>query len=824
MLCQGFYSVRFTISIFLSLLISAVWLWTPAIAQLGNVENRVLTLTNGLEYQGQIFESPKLDTTWGDIAAGRTQMPILIVDDGLRRTCMSDKRRDIVDMAVINNPPEEITVYQHSIDRSGNTTTPVGNILWASRFDEWGRREVRINDGSIKNLMQGITRITPTFCEVEVLQDNLPNTPKKEWNMRIATTSVPADVLNNILMRQVDPDNFDDRLSIAEFFVQAKRYQYAEAQLAKMTTEFEEYEEELLRQYELVKQAHASWQLNEIRQWYQGGNIQLANDMLSLLENRPKLSSETLAEISQLRSNFNNDVESIKTINSRITTLAEAIDADTEATAEVKDLARWIAEEVETNLNLANRNRLASFMRLQDDESLSLDQKLALAISGWIIGATAASDNFALAESLTLARPLVKKYLNAAAPDREVILEQLAELEAGHPEYLSKIVALMRPPVETDLSGIRGPDPLTIEFTVGTINGPQTYLAQLPPSYNPYRKYPCIVTLNSALANPLAQIGWWCQDFQPSMRMRRGLAARNSYIVIAPKWSRDEQTSYGFSVDEHAIVLGALRDAKRRFSIDSDRVFLTGHFSGADAAWDIGFSHPDLWAGVLPISPVASKYIKHYWKNVTGAWRDGDRDRNPIPLYFVYGERDYQAREANINLWNKYLTRSGNDTFVIEFKGRGSEGFFEESHRMFDWMDTKQRNLPDIRGFEFSVMRSTDRFFYWYEIERMKPESVIHPAVWDNTKRKSDWIVSSSIQDNRIRLRGDIGFATVYLSPEQVDFSRDIEIDSATSSAAKISLQPSTKTLLEDVRQRAERQHPFWAKVVLRDRRWSVEE
>ena len=52
-----------------------------------------------------------------------------------------------------------------------------------------------------------------------------------------------------------------------------------------------------------------------------------------------------------------------------------------------------------------------------------------------------------------------------------------------------------------------------------------------------------------------------------------------------------------------------LRDACKRFSIDIDRVFLSGHSMGGDAAWDIGLAHPDLWAGVIPIVAAADKYV-----------------------------------------------------------------------------------------------------------------------------------------------------------------------------------------------------------------------
>ena len=45
---------------------------------------------------------------------------------------------------------------------------------------------------------------------------------------------------------------------------------------------------------------------------------------------------------------------------------------------------------------------------------------------------------------------------------------------------------------------------------------------------------------------------------------------------------------------------------------------------GGDAAWDLGLSHPDLWAGVIPIVATSDKYISRYWENAKF-----------VPFYFV---------------------------------------------------------------------------------------------------------------------------------------------------------------------------------------------
>ena len=92
-------------------------------------------------------------------------------------------------------------------------------------------------------------------------------------------------------------------------------------------------------------------------------------------------------------------------------------------------------------------------------------------------------------------------------------------------------------------------------------------------------------------------------------------------------------------------MLGALRDACRRFSIDTDRVFLTGHGMGGDAAWDIAIAHPDLWAGVIPIVAAGrSSIVGRYAKNA-----------RYVTWYFVAGELDGDKMARNAAQLDRYM-------------------------------------------------------------------------------------------------------------------------------------------------------------------------
>ena len=85
---------------------------------------------------------------------------------------------------------------------------------------------------------------------------------------------------------------------------------------------------------------------------------------------------------------------------------------------------------------------------------------------------------------------------------------------------------------------------------------------------------------------------------------------RHGYITISVDWQQPHQFEYNGSLREHAAVLSALADAVRRFSVDTDRVFPHRPRPwGATPSGTSGSPTPDLWAGVIPILGVPTKFV-----------------------------------------------------------------------------------------------------------------------------------------------------------------------------------------------------------------------
>jgi len=378
-------------------------------------------------------------------------------------------------------------------------------------------------------------------------------------------------------------------------------------------------------------------------------------------------------------------------------------------------------------------------------------------------------------------------------PKAKAAPEPKAEDKVVSPPPAASPPGELQPAPDTGIPGL-------FELTVkGLPEEPQIkFWVQLPPEYDSYRRYPCLVTLNGGATTPLQQIAWWAGDYSPEARTRYSQATRHGYIVIAPQWTREHQRKYEYSAREHAAVLLTLRDACKRFAIDVDRVFLSGHSIGGDAAWDIGLAHPDLWAGVLPIVATADKYVNLYWEN--GRY---------VPMYFVSGEKDGNRRALNATNWDRYLTHSGYDAMIVEFQGRGHEPFHDEIQNLFNWMNVHKR---DFFPKEFTVksLRPWDNFFWWVETDKPNANAMILPAAWGAVPRPAKTEASVN-EANGISVSSACEKLTVWLSPDLIKFDSSLKV--TLNRRAQKNIQPNVATLLEDVRTRGDRQHPFWAKV-----------
>ncbi len=820
-----------------------------------------ITLKNGMQVEGAVGKIGSFANDNGAAkspADGPKVKTIILVDDDLRRIYFPMYQVNAEPAPSLATGTIRLTIPQR-VMTSGKTVVSVGPIMRVTPFDEWGRRIITMNtaNGPL-DVVQGITLVTPTFLQVE----GLTGRGALVWNMRMATSSLPRERLSRILMQHIDRNNSDQRLQIVQLYLQAERIQDARQELELVLADFPQLAD-LQNQVRTLNQLGAQRLMKEVSMRKEAGQHDLAINMLSnfpaegvagemLLKVREELElySDLKKNGEQLLLRLKRELDSVAEERQR-----------TEATA-------WCSE-IASDLNANNLSRLVDFDRLAEDPDLSAERKVALAISGWMMGAGQGIENLPTALSLGRVRELLRIYLNADRKvDRDAAFAALKSEEGATQAYVAKILANMlppkldRPPVAgISLPALQAPVPgviavddpllkpggrkapakpaekkvepapakepaavaveandpnvppgevpgLLSHVVAGLPEDPEIrYEVQLPPEYDPYRRYPVIFTLNGAGTTPLQQIEWWAGTYDEKSRLRYGQAGRHGYIVVAPHWQREHQRDYEYSAREHAAVLYVLRDTCRRYSVDTDRVFLSGHSLGGDAAWDIGISHPDLWAGVIPIVATGDKYIFRYTKNA-----------ERVPLYFVSGQLDGSKRNQNSTEWDRYLSKAskdGYDTMIVEYLGRGHEHFYEEVQNIFEWMRLHQRNFFP-KNFTASSMRPWDTFFWWIEIDDLPAAANLNPIDWEASSARARAVDTEgkAIEPNGVRASSAAGKVTVWLSPELLDFQNAESPPTVIIKGKRFFNPPlSLEVMLDDVRTRADRLHPFWGKV-----------
>ncbi|MBN2024456.1 MAG: peptidase [Pirellulales bacterium] len=720
---------------------------------------------------------------------------IRFLDDNLRRTFVS--KRQVHDEREVPPPGrnETFEIWQR-VRTAGTGVASVGPIVAQEPFDPHGRRTLTMmTDRGRLDIVQGITELTPYWAKVEGIS--------LAWDMRIAPSSIPADALDKILNQFPDADGVEHQKKIARFYVRMERYEDALAVLKKLLDahpDDDKVKAEVGQSLQKLRQASAQRFLDELKYRREAGQHRLVLEKLKAFPSEG-VAGTILQEVRELVG----EIEAMEKQRAAVVQQLGQLAAKIDDSGTRMQLAP-ILEEIAAELNANTMPRMAGYRLAADDADLEPANKLALAASGWLLGGNAATPNLSVALSAWRTRGLVRQYLNEPARiNAQPILQKLGSEEGAVPKTVALLLANMTPPRPSEeVEGKPGYHELDIPGFDKEL--PVRYVVQLPPEYDPHRHYPTILALHGAGTTPELAVNWWAGDWDES-GWRRGQAGRHGFIVVAPAWTTAHQHKYGYLAREHAAVLGVLRDACRRFAIDTDRVFLSGHSMGGDAAWDIGLAHPDLWAGVIPITARSGRYCAFYWENA----------RN-VPFYVVGGERDGRWLADNAIDLDRYLTHGYNAT-VVEYLGRGHEHFYEEIQRLFDWMKMKTLRRDFFpREFECASMRPWDNFFWWVELGDLPARAMVDPSHWPPPRGTFAMRTESSIlATNGVRVRTGAGKVVVWLAPEMVDFDKPIAvtINGRRISPADPALAPNLEVLLEDARTRADRQHPFWAKVEL---------
>lgn len=754
-------------------------------------------LENGTFIEGRPFEVQSISTSVPASAGEVITRPVMLIDAGMRRYYVPvQKVANVLDDEGIAAPELfDIRPPRRNRSKAVGSVGPMKNV---TAFDANGRRQVTLNTARGPIVIDHqIFEIGPKFMRVTALQF--------DWEFGVATRSIPVQALDGMLRNVTSQTSPEDRFAIVRFFLQAELYLQALLELEAIGKDFPDLEERAEEFANQARQQLAQTLLDELIDRRQRGQHFLAWTKAKQFP----VEGMSAAILRQVRE-FLNEYETAREDGERAIALLGELQGQVRIESD-REMLEAMRVEVADRLNYETLPRLRPFLQQAEDPTRTAEEKLALAYSGWVMGDSAAVDSLPLAVNLWRAQFEVLRYLRATTDvQRTQILADLLSIEGMGPEAVLGLVPQLPAFVETEAIRPGVATEIVADRTTAGVpeDAPEVkYHVLLPTEYSPDHTYPMIVALHSVESDANWELRWWGGNAQEPLQ-----AQRRGYIVIAPQYLDEDATSYGYSPLSHFRVQMALRDARKRFNIDSDRVFLAGHGAGGDAAFDIGNAHPDLFAGVIPITGRIDNLTIKLWRN-----------GRQIPWYIVGGQLDRDTFEKNAKFINRMIV-AHYDLILSEFVGRGYESFYGEIHRLFDWMELhRRRRFPD--EFSMQTLRPNNNRFFWLKADTLEPVRGPRGRIQNGAGRNSfvassprtisAEILSGSTDHTTISIKSPARSNTIWLSPEMIDFGRRLHVKVGSRRVFNGFAEASVEHILEDLRLRGDRQKIYQARMDL---------
>lgn len=310
------------------------------------------------------------------------------------------------------------------------------------------------------------------------------------------------------------------------------------------------------------------------------------------------------------------------------------------------------------------------------------------------------------------------------------------------------------------------------------------YGVVVPDSYDPEVSYPVEFMLHGGVARPEwgPGVDWWRSGYANLQREDR--------IVVVPAAWRE---AFWWHDNQAENLPALLREVKRLYNVDDNRVSMTGISDGGTGAYFFAFKQPSEWASFLPYighpgvlrNPAGGVNYRLYFENLTGK-----------PLYIVNGEVDRLYPAASLQSFVDVLVEA-----EVEHVFRTIEGGGHDTRWLPDETPAIERFKTDHPRDPFPeflqwVADRDDRYNrnMWLRVDGMA--SADFPAV-----------VKAEREGNRFTVEATAvtGFSLL-LSPEVIDFSRPVTVSVNGETVYEDMVEQSAETLLRWVRETLDRQ------------------
>ncbi len=257
------------------------------------------------------------------------------------------------------------------------------------------------------------------------------------------------------------------------------------------------------------------------------------------------------------------------------------------------------------------------------------------------------------------------------------------------------------------------PGPQVLTFYSDVDDTEQPYALYLPAHFDSAKQYPLVISLHGAGSNHRLNLrrvfGKSNLEGENDVEASRYFPAWKDvdYIVASP-YARG---TMGYQGAAEKDVLDVLTDVQRRFSIDQNRVYLTGLSMGGGGTLWIGLTRPDIWAAIAPVCPAPPPGTEDLAPNALN-----------VPVHIFQGGADPVVRPESVRVWVERFRELGTTIVYDEYPGVDHFSWVPAyaEGQVFDWFDQFERN-PHPERVRFVSDTYEHNSAYWVRIDALTP-------------------------------------------------------------------------------------------------------
>lgn len=260
----------------------------------------------------------------------------------------------------------------------------------------------------------------------------------------------------------------------------------------------------------------------------------------------------------------------------------------------------------------------------------------------------------------------------------------------------------------------QGPQVLSVHSTMDDTEQP--YALYLPKDYNEKNAYPLVVMLHGAGSNHRLALkrvfGKSNLEGENDVEASRYFPKWKdvNYIVVSP-YARGTAGYQGVAEND---IMQILDDVKKRFSVDEDRIYLTGLSMGGGGTLWMGLTRPDIWAAIAPVCPAPPMEAMDLVGNSFN-----------YPVHFFQGGADPVVPAAGTKKWVEAMETMGTDVTYVEYPGVQHDSWVNayEDGFIFEWFESHTRNPHPVKV-KFASRHLKYNKAYWVTFDELIPGQV----------------------------------------------------------------------------------------------------